>query len=68
MRIVDSLEEVPMLRHSAFVTLLTWHPDAVWWQRIARSTWREPSQPFAAFITFTVQSLAESTDPELKKQ
>ncbi|RXG57031.1 Vitellogenin [Armadillidium vulgare] len=68
MAVVDNFLEPQELRQVAFRTLVTWHPSASWWQRMASSTWTEFSRNFATFISLTVQSLAKSTEPHLKHQ
>ncbi|RXG57032.1 Vitellogenin [Armadillidium vulgare] len=68
MAVVDNFLEPQELRQVAFRTLVTWHPSASWWQRMASSTWTEFSRNFATFISLTVESLAKSTEPHLKHQ
>ncbi|KAB7506438.1 Hemolymph clottable protein, partial [Armadillidium nasatum] len=68
MAVVDNFLEPRELRQVAFWTLVTWHPSASWWQRMASSTWTEFSRNFATFVSLTVQSLAKSTEPHLKHQ
>ena len=58
----------PYLQQAAFITSLTWEPDLVWWQTIAKITWHEPSEELAAFMVFTIKAIAESTSSKLSKQ
>ncbi|RXG67836.1 Hemolymph clottable protein [Armadillidium vulgare] len=68
MSVVDNTTERSELRQVAFWTLVTWHPSASWWQRMASSTWGEPPINLGMFISLTAQSLAKSTEPHLKHQ
>lgn len=56
MKIVDNVGEHPEVRQRAIKVLLSWQPDASWWQRLAALTWHEPSRQMQAFITSTIHT------------
>ncbi|XP_045615209.2 hemolymph clottable protein [Procambarus clarkii] len=51
------------VRNVAFLAMMTYEPSLAWWERIAISTWRDPSSQVASFVSSTFTSLANSNYP-----
>lgn len=56
MPLVDNIGEDSEVRQRAIKVMLSWSPDASWWQRLAAMTWHEPSRQMQSFISSTIYS------------
>jgi hypothetical protein len=64
MPIVHNIREDAYLRQMAIKVLVTYKPTASWWQRLATSTWREPSKSVGSFIYYLIKNNYYNTDLE----
>ena len=59
MRVFDNVGEEPQVRQACLKVMLSWKPDASWWQRMAAMSWHEPSRQVAAFIYSTIYTVSQ---------
>ncbi|XP_071538850.1 hemolymph clottable protein-like [Panulirus ornatus] len=62
MPIFDNLAEHHEIRNAAFLVMSMWEPRITWWQRVATSTWHEPSSQVASFVSTAITSLARGKE------
>ena len=58
--IFENYNESYEVRAHAFFVVLSWEPAQAFFQQVATTTWREPSNQVAALITHTLQTLAKT--------
>ncbi|KAG7156252.1 Hemolymph clottable protein-like 2 [Homarus americanus] len=63
MPVFENIGENYEVRNIAFLTMVMWQPSVNWWERMAVSTWHEPSSQVANFISTTITSLANGKHP-----
>ena len=56
--IIANVEDYEEVRQAAVGVVLSYHPNAGWWNQIAAQTWTEPSRHVAAFLYSTISSVA----------
>lgn len=61
--LVDNPAEFPEVRSMAFLALTTWEAHLSWWEHVAISTWKETSAQLVSFISSTLLSLSDGSDP-----
>ncbi|XP_071538794.1 hemolymph clottable protein-like [Panulirus ornatus] len=65
--IFDNVAEHSHIRNMAFLVMSMWESRITWWQRVATSTWHEPSSQVASFVSTAITSLARGKGSMAKK-
>ena len=58
----------PEIRETALLSLITWEPNAAVWNRLAHSTWREPNDNIARFVSSVIASASVVVGDEPTEQ
>nr|AAD16454.1 clotting protein precursor [Pacifastacus leniusculus] len=66
MPVFENTGEHNEVRAVAFLAMMTFKPSLAWWERIAISTWRDPSSQVANYVSTTITSLANANYPMSK--
>merc|ERR1711970_991429 len=59
MAVFDNYQEHYRVREAAFMTMLSWDPQASWWHYMALSTWRDPNNYVVSLISNTIRTYKE---------
>ncbi|XP_045615210.1 hemolymph clottable protein [Procambarus clarkii] len=63
MPVFENTGEHYEIRMTAFLAMSTYEPSLTWWERMAVSTWHDPSSQVANYVSSTITSLANAKYP-----